>query len=138
MCRAGLGGGGAKALAGTIVMERVSVLRNAATDGGAFEVAKQAGSNEIPTVLLVKARTCLAHLCAMLFGFRGQHRLPCACCPGLGCTRRASQGCCPCVGLPHCVTNPGTRANAAIIMLHVWCVCFLSGGRRVAFPAPTA
>lgn len=37
-------------------MQNVSVLRNAATDGGAFEVAKQAGSNQIPTMLIVKVR----------------------------------------------------------------------------------
>jgi hypothetical protein len=52
-CSAGLGGGGAKALAGTIVMRNVSVVRNSAADGGAFEVAKQEGSNLFPTVLLV-------------------------------------------------------------------------------------
>ena len=52
-CSAGLGGGGAKALAGTIVMRNVSVLRNSAADGGAFEVAKQEGSNLFPTMLLV-------------------------------------------------------------------------------------
>lgn len=52
-CSAGLGGGGAKALAGTIVMRNVSVARNSAADGGAFEVAKQEGSNLFPTMLLV-------------------------------------------------------------------------------------
>lgn len=52
-CSAGLGGGGAKALAGTIVMQNVTVVRNSAADGGAFEVAKQEGSNLFPTMLLV-------------------------------------------------------------------------------------
>lgn len=32
------------------------MVRNQATDGGAFEVAKQAGSNLFPTMLLVKVR----------------------------------------------------------------------------------
>ncbi len=103
MCRAGLGGGGAKALAGTIVMERVSVLRNAATDGGAFEVAKQAGSNEIPTMLLVKARTCLAHLCAVLISVTAQVAVRGLPRPGLDEARFT--GLLPGVGLPHCVSK---------------------------------
>ena len=42
--RAGLGGGGAKALAGTLVLDGVKVNGNSGSDGGALEVAEQAGS----------------------------------------------------------------------------------------------
>jgi hypothetical protein len=34
-------------------MRNVSVVRNSAADGGAFELAKQEGSNLFPTMLLV-------------------------------------------------------------------------------------
>ena len=54
--RAGIGGGGAKALAGSIKLRGCSVVHNTAIDGGAFEVAKQAQSNGIPTRLVVEAR----------------------------------------------------------------------------------
>ena len=56
-CRAGLGGGGAKALAGTLIMAGVNVSYNSASDGGAFEVAEQAGTSfSIPTQLNVTVR----------------------------------------------------------------------------------
>lgn len=42
-------------------MQNVSVVRNSAADGGAFEVAKQEGSNLFPTMLLVNVRTLPPH-----------------------------------------------------------------------------
>ena len=78
---AGIGGGGLKALAGTIVMRNVSVLRNAATDGGAFEVAKQEDPNGIPTVLVVEVAplsiiqlspASASRLAAYVWGIQGE------------------------------------------------------------------
>ena len=57
MYRAGLGGGGAKALAGTLFIQGVRLSHNSASDGGAVEVAEQPGSaSGIPTQLIISVR----------------------------------------------------------------------------------